>query len=199
MPAFMGARASLSNRFIFEQGKPQMLDTNRTTWDFIANTYWYVTPPDLPALLFSSADNLLTWEGDQTVWHISGYKNGYFWGAVSTLTFAQGDANSAITRPPGHSVMVGTVTAGGQVQISFFQSSASGDSVTTGFGQMTQVAGQWAFQMQMNTPAGSNQIFHWANMMQTKEGEASWDKLPGVKYSVPEMLDGASYPQFDQG
>lgn len=172
-----------------------MSDTHRTTWDFLANTYWYVTPPDLPALLFSSAENLLTWQGDQTVWHITGYKNGYFWGGVSALLFAQGDANSTSTQSPMHSVMVGTVTAGGQVQISFFQSNGS---ATTGFGQMTQVAGQWAFQMQMNTPAGSNQLFHWANMMQTKAGEASWDKLPGVNYSVPEMMEGVSYPQFAQ-
>jgi hypothetical protein len=50
--------------------------------------------------------------------------------------------------------------------------------------------------MQMGTPAGSNQLFHWANMMQTCEGDASWDKLPGVNYSVPGMLDGASYPHF---
>ncbi len=92
--------------------------------------------------------------------------------------------------------MVGTVTAGGQVQISFFRNSRQGDSVTTGFGQMTQLGGQWAFQMQMNTPAGNNQLFHWANMMQTKPGEAGWDKLPGVDYSVPAMLEGASYPQF---
>lgn len=173
-----------------------MSETTRTTWDFLPDTYWYVTHPDLPALQFSSDSNVLTWEGDQTVWHISGYKNGYFWGVASTLTFDQGDANRRHTRSPGQSSMVGTVTAGGQVQISFFRNSRQGDSVTTGFGQMTQLGGQWAFQMQMNTPAGGNQLFHWANMMQTKPGEAGWDKLPGVDYSVPAMLEGASYPQF---
>jgi hypothetical protein len=53
-------------------------DTHRTTWDFLADTYWYVTPPDLPALQLSPDDGVLTWRGDQTVWHISGYENGYF-------------------------------------------------------------------------------------------------------------------------
>jgi hypothetical protein len=47
-----------------------MNDTNRTTWDFLGDTYWYVTSPDLPALEFSPNDDILSWRGDQTVWHI---------------------------------------------------------------------------------------------------------------------------------
>ncbi|MFT3765147.1 MAG: hypothetical protein QM820_06475 [Minicystis sp.] len=57
----------------------------------------------------------------------------------------------------------------------------------------------WAFQMQMCTASGNEQLLHWANMRQTKEGDASWQKLPGVDLSVPEMLKGATYPQFASG
>lgn len=172
------------------------LDTNRTTWDFLANSYWYVTPPDLPALQFSPDDNVLSWQGDQTVWHITGYKNGYFWGVTSAVVFDEGQANSKRAGPPRQLALVGTVTANGQVQITFVRAGRLNDSIITGFGQMTQVNGIWAFQMQMVTNSGSDQLLHWANMMPTKEGEASWDKLPGVNYSVPQMLEGAVYPQF---
>ena len=76
-------------------------DTNRTTWDFLADTYWYVTAPDLPALQFSPGDDVLTWRGDQTVWHIAGYENGYFWGVTSAITFDRSDADSKRAgRPP---------------------------------------------------------------------------------------------------
>ncbi|MEN9867690.1 MAG: hypothetical protein RL748_3280, partial [Pseudomonadota bacterium] len=52
----------------------------RAQWAWLTDTYWYVRTPDLPALQLDPEDNLLSWLVDQTVWHISGYKNGYFWG-----------------------------------------------------------------------------------------------------------------------
>ncbi|MFZ6779745.1 hypothetical protein ACO0LD_23180 [Undibacterium sp. Ji83W] len=170
-----------------------MPTSNRTTWDFLTDSYWYVTYPDLPALQFSSSDNVLSWTGDQTVWHISGYKNGYFWGVSSALMFTPGSSSS--TENPQQRSLVGTVTANGQVQISFIGSSRFQETVT-GFGHMSKVEEQWAFQMQMATSSG-NPTLHWANMMQTREGDPSWEKLPGVNCSVSDMLEGASYPQFD--
>ncbi len=171
-------------------------DTNRTTWDFLADTYWYVTPPDLPALQLSPDDSVLTWRGDQTVWHISGYENGYFWGVTAAVTFDPGEADGKRAERPRHLSLVGTVTADGRVQITFIRGSRLSESVTTGFGQMTRVGEGWGFQMQMSTASGKNQLLHWATMVQTKEGDASWQKLPGVDLSVPEMLRGATYPQF---
>lgn len=168
--------------------------SNRTTWDFLTDTYWYVTYPDLPALQFSSSDNVLSWTGDQTVWHISGYKNGYFWGVSSALMFDP--ESSGRTQSPQQRSMVGTVTANGQVQISFIGSKRFQDTVT-GFGHMSKLEEQWVFQMQMAT-SSDNTTLHWANMMQTSKGEPSWHKLPGVNCSVADMLEGASYPQFDK-
>jgi hypothetical protein len=123
-------------------------------------------------------------------------KSGYFWGVTSAVTFDPGDAGSKHAGRPRHLSLVGTVTAGGQVQITFIRGSGISESITTGFGQMVRVGDQWAFQMQMSTASGKSQLLHWANMMQTKEGDASWQKLPGVDRSVPEMLKGATYPQF---
>jgi hypothetical protein len=169
-----------------------MSKTNRSTWDFLADTYWYVIPPDLPALRFSPNNDLLTWQIDQTVWHISGYKNGYFWGVSAGIIH---EPNETIGKPRQQR-LVGTITAEGQVQITFIGDGLINDTVITGFGHMVKMDGEWAFQMQMATAAGRNFLFHWANMMQTKEGDASWDNLPGVDYSMPEMLEGASYPHF---
>jgi hypothetical protein len=171
-------------------------DTDRATWDFLADTYWYVTPPDLPALQFSPDEHVLAWRGDQTVWHISGSRSGYFWGVTSALTFELDEADGKRAGRPRQLSLVGTVTAGGQVQITFIRGKRLSESVTTGFGQMVRVGEEWAFQMQMSTASGEEQLLHWANMRQTKEGDASWQKLPGVDRSVPEMLEGATYPTF---
>lgn len=169
-----------------------MPETNRRTWDFLADTYWYVTPPDLPALQLSSDDNLLAWQVDQTVWHISGYENGYFWGVSSAIVHDPGAPGG----DPRQMKLIGTVTGEGQVQITFLGDGLVGDTLVTGFGRMVELDGQWAFQMQMAAATGKRYVFHWANMVQTKEGDASWNRLPGVESSVPEMLAGASYPHF---
>ena len=173
-----------------------MPHTNRTTWDFLANTYWYVPVADLPALQFSSDDNLLTWLGDQTVWHITGYKSGYFWGVCAATFFDEGQANAEPPPSIQQSRIIGSVSANGNVLMNFVTSSGSRESIVTGYGVMVNVDGQWAFQMQMSTGAGGSQLLHWANMLQTKEGDTSFAKLPGVNYSVPDMLAGASYPVF---
>ena len=173
-----------------------MSSSNRTTWDFLADTYWYVPPADLPALQFESDDNALSWRGDQTVWHLTGYKNGYLWGACGAAMFSEGEANEETPPSIQQSRMVGSVSADGRVLINFMTGQGDRGSIITGYGQMVKVEGAWAFQMQMSTPAGGGQLLHWANMLQTKPGEPSFAKLPGVRYSVPDMLSGASYPAF---
>ncbi|KUM05649.1 hypothetical protein KIF53_05550 [Chromobacterium subtsugae] len=169
-----------------------MSDSNRATWNFLADTYWYVTQPDLPALRFDPGDNALSWQSDQTVWHISGYRNGYFWGVCSALLTDPGAEGGT----PQLRSLVGTVTADGALQISFVRDGALRDSVITGFGRLLQWDGEWACQMQMTAAASGGQTLHWANMRQTRPGDPSWDQLPGTGYSVPDMLEGASYPQF---
>jgi hypothetical protein len=174
-------------------------NTNRATWQILNDTYWYVTSPDLPALEFSPSDDALAWQIDQTVWHISGYRNGYFWGAVAVVTFDPSDAGGKQVGRPRHLSLLGTVTGDGQVQITFIRGNSLTESVTTGVGHMVRMDGEWAFQMQMSTASGDNRLLHWANMRQTKEGDASWHQLPGVGCSVEDMLRGATYPRFAGG
>jgi len=167
-----------------------MIDNGGNSWDFLRNSYWYVPAPNLRALQYVSGSNALEWEQDQTVWHISGYDGGYFWGVSSVALISQGTAS-----PPRQLTFVGTVTPEGQVQISFIQNGLLRDSVTTGLGQMIRLNNQWAFQMHMATASASGQLLHWANMLQTREGEESWRQLPGTNLSVPAMLEGAAYPK----
>ena len=62
---------------------------------------------------------------------------------------------------------------------------------------MVKLGEAWTFEMQMSTERGDNRVLHWANMVETREGEASWNHLPGLDLSVPQMLEGAIYPHFE--
>ena len=44
----------------------------RFDWSWLADSYWYVPRPDLPALQLDPEDNVLSWLVDQTVWQRSG-------------------------------------------------------------------------------------------------------------------------------
>lgn len=150
----------------------------RFDWRWLADTYWYVPQPDLPALQLDPDSNVLSWLVDQTVWHISGYKNGYFWGVTAAVMYNAGEelpAHGPQSRI-GHLTMLGTVLPNGQ---------------------MVKVGEAWTFEMQMSSDRGGNRLLHWANMVETHDGEASWNQLPGVDQSVPQMLEGAVYPSFE--
>lgn len=171
---------------------------NRTDWAWLQDTYWYVLTPDLPAPQFDPDRNTISWLVDQTVWHITGYRNGYLWGVTSALMYDAGEEmpTRGPRSRPGHLTLLGTVTPGGQVQLTFVSTRGSG-SVINGFGQMVRYRGEWGFEMQMSTERMGSRVLHWATMVQTRKGEESWDRLPGLEYSVPEMLEGATYPTVE--
>jgi hypothetical protein len=170
----------------------------RAQWRWLAGTYWYVLPVDLPALQLGPSDGVMSWLVDQTVWHITGYENGYFWGVTAAMMYAAGEAMPE--RGPAsrisHLTMLGTVLPGGRVQITFVPTRRVGGSSVVGIGQVVKFGGGWAFEMQMTTDRGGARVLHWANMVQTREGDSSWLQLPGLTYSVPELLAGASYPSL---
>jgi hypothetical protein len=151
-------------------------------WAWLENTYWYVPTKNLPAVLFSSSTNSLTAVSDQTVYHITGYRSGYFWGkTVSQLG----------TSSPSGSSLVGSVTPQGKILLSFTsEGSSSTPSVTLGYGVMQRKAGGWTMENQMFTsPNSSLQIGHWAYMVQTRPGLRSWNHLPASGLSVPDFLN----------
>ena len=150
-------------------------------WAWLEDTYWYVPRRNLPATIFNPGTGALVPVRDQTVYHVSGYRNGYFWGeTVSQLGVST----------PSSSALVGSVTPQGRVLLSFSSSSI----VTQGYGEMTRKQGKWTMENQMFTGSSDAQIGHWAYMMQTKPGMKSWKSLPLVKTSVPTFLSHYSAP-----
>jgi hypothetical protein len=97
-------------------------------WSWLAGTYWYVPAPNSPAVLYAPGSRALAPVLDQTVFQITGYANGYFWG-VSVTQLGSGT--------PVSSTMIGSVTPEGRVLLNFTQVNESSEpTVTQGIGQM---------------------------------------------------------------
>ncbi|MBL4704969.1 MAG: hypothetical protein JKY54_10635 [Flavobacteriales bacterium] len=159
-------------------------------WEFLKDSYWYVPVAYLPALQISADGSPPTPMVDQTLWHITDYKYGYFWGNSAALLYEEG---TSPTDPPSASRLVGTITPQGKVQITFMPFNQLGPAMSTvGIGIMEESRKEWVFEMQMS--AGITElVVHWAQMLPTKEGDPSWEQLPGTEYSVPEFLKAAGF------
>lgn len=160
------------------------VETPRPTadrWSWMANTYWYVPTANLPAVIYEPSSGALIPVADQTVFHIAGYRRGYFWGE----TVAQFGSNA-----PSSSALVGSVTPQGRVLLSFTSSSGT----TTGYGVMARSRAGWTMENQMFSGSSDVQIGHWAYMVQTRPGMASWRSLPSVGVSVPTFLGNYTGP-----
>lgn len=169
--------------------------TKPADWRWLQDTYWYVPPGGLPALQLDTDTRTLAWVVDQTVWHITGYRDGYVWGASATLLRSPG--HEPPKRGPGSRpacfTMLGSITPQGQVHLTFIPG-ASSRSATTGVGEVVHHDGGPRFQMQMSSGSGTVTA-HWASMAPVRPGDPSWDRLPGVEMSVPEMLEGCEPPE----
>jgi len=163
----------------FAAHRPAGPTVNR--WSWLENTYWYVPTRNLPAVLFNSSTGSLTPVSDQTVYHITEYRSGYFRGDCVTQ-LNSGSASS--------STVLGSVTPEGKVLLTFTSTgSSSSPSVTNGYGTMQRKGGGWTMENQMFTsPTSTLQIGHWAYMVQTRPGLRSWNSLPGSGLSVPQFL-----------
>ena len=64
-------------------------------WRWLADTFWYVPASNLPALLLDAETEVLLPISDQTVFHIAGYRDGYFWGR--TVVHLQRGTVSSVT------------------------------------------------------------------------------------------------------
>lgn len=172
-------------------------DSNPATWSWLAGTWWCVPPASLPALRFDPDENTLTWRVDQTVWQITGYRDGYFWGLCAGLLRDAGEA--VPERGPGSKprgmTMLGSVTPEGRVHITFLP--VSRGSTILGLGRVVPHGEGWAFEMQMSTGSGNQTTLHWAFMVRVEPGDPAWDSLPGVGLSVPEMLEGLEPPSVE--
>ncbi len=170
-------------------------DTPRTgRWQWLAHTYWYVPKADLLALASSPALKTPTPVSDQTVYYISNYADGYFWGTTA-VSYTQ-PGGSAASDQVSCLQLVGSVTPEGNVHLTFTPlaatpsgSGGSSSQPTDGLGTMTRQWYEWTMENQMSTIAAGNLLLtHWAYMYQCKPNQPCFAALPGVGVSVPEFL-----------
>lgn len=150
-------------------------------WRWLNGTTWYVPATGLPAYIYAPETNQLIPVQDQTVYTITGYRNGYFWGRTAAKL---GSADITCKS------LVGSVTPEGKIYLTFTDYPYDADVETTiGIGTMVRKVGQWTMANQMSTGTSSAQVGHWAYMALTRPGSSSWSSLPGVNMSVPEFME----------
>ena len=105
-------------------------------WRWLNGTTWYVPTSGLPAYTYTPLNNnTIAPVQDQTVYTITGYRNGYFWGR----TAGQIDTNDVSCMS-----LVGSVTPEGKIYLTFTPFPFSpGDEPTIGVGTMVRKAGKW--------------------------------------------------------
>lgn len=158
---------------------PASADTVRD-WNWLNGTTWIVPPTGLAAYVYSPAQNQLVPVQDQTVYTITGYRDGYFWGRTATKL-----GNGPVTCK----ALVGSMTPEGSIYLTFTdQPATDGATTTIGIGNMVRKGYQWTMANQMSTGSSSAQVGHWAYMVQSRPGSASWYSLPGVGVSVPDFM-----------
>lgn len=150
--------------------------------NLIENTIWIVPPSTLLAYQYSPSS--YTSVTDQTVWIIDSYNGGYFFG----------NSYTAIVNPPNpinytQKRIIGTVTDGGAVYITFIPSGAIATTdLVNGIGTFVNLQGSYRFVMQTNAGSTTDGLSHWSYMISINESSPYFNNLPGVDQSLPEFL-----------
>ncbi|HEX4964610.1 MAG TPA: hypothetical protein VF173_27605 [Thermoanaerobaculia bacterium] len=160
----------------------------RSDWKWLEGTYWYCAA-DCMAALQGQGTHSFGWVIDQTVWSITGYWDGYFWGVASTLLTKIGETPD----PAGKKDMtfLASITPDGQVHVTFIRSAVSD---TVGTGRVTSRQEKPSFEMQMSSGPGAALTVHWAFMVQVRPGDPEWTCLPGAGVSVEAMVGDIEPP-----
>lgn len=147
---------------------------------YINNTVWIVPPSTLLAYEFSDGNHIPV--VDQTVWVISEYSKGYFFG--ESYTALDGS-------PSSQRKIVGSITPDGEVYISFYPISDTSQEtdIIEGIGTFEKHKGKYLFVMQMNSPQNSlTGLSHWSYMISVKPDDYYYQHLPSLDISVPEFI-----------
>jgi hypothetical protein len=149
--------------------------------NLIKNTIWIVPPSTLLAYQYTPSDD--TAVTDQTVWVVDSYDNGYFFGNSYTAVINSGSTTYTQKK------MLGTVTSGGAVYITFIPSGAIATTdLVNGIGTFVNLQGSYQFVMQTNAGSTTDGLSHWSYMISIDENSPYYDNLPGVNQSLPEFL-----------
>lgn len=143
------------------------------------NSTWVVPPQTLLSYLYNNGT--VTKASDQTVWVISSYNQGYFFGDSYTAI-----DNSTLSQR----FLAGTVTSEGKVFITFYSGTSTSTDLVNGVGVLSvKSSGQCSFIMQMNSGQnGVSGLMHWSYMIPVNPGDPFYNNLPGTQMSVPQFL-----------
>ena len=161
-------------------------------WQWLNNTYWYVPSQYLLAIASDPSLPAPIPVTDQTVYYISNYQGGYFWGTTAVSYTLPNSTPSS----PSCLQLVGSVTPQGALHLTFTPISSTTPTVpveqpppTVGIGTMTLQQGGWAMENQMSAVAvGDVLLTHWAYMYQCRPNEPCFSSLPEVGSSIPAFL-----------
>jgi hypothetical protein len=150
-------------------------------WAWFEDTYWIVPEEGIYSIYHPLGTTEFIVTQGQTVFHITDYFNGYFTGAVVVKL------TSALV--PNCQYMLGQVSPKGQVYMTMYDAE-TGAVTNTPLGTMVKKNGKWTMVNEMTGPAGSGTLSHWAYMVQSKPGDATFDSLPFAEESIPAFLSG---------
>jgi hypothetical protein len=191
MASMMAAVILLGSSFAWAE--PVTTAPGVAKFSFLRGSKWYVPRQTLPAIEMKLQTGATRAIVDQTVWNITNYRDGYFWGRTAAVfTYPAGGQPAS---GPSCSRMVGSVTPSGNIHITFIpdgQKTLLGSVVGTGTLTGNKSDG-WTFEMQMSTGTTSV-IAHWSYMDQCKPGDACETKLPGSKLSLADFLKQCDAP-----
>jgi hypothetical protein len=148
-------------------------------YEFLANSHWFVPESTLPAMAMIVSTGETALVNDQTVWTITDYSEGYFWGTSVVKLFDPADdalVGTQCTR------MLGNVTPDGHVLIAFTNvDEPTALNAVRGTGNLVRDRkGRWRFE---NMQMASGQLFlvtHWSFMDQCRTGDPCEQLLPGT-------------------
>ncbi len=156
-------------------------DGRYSRWAWFEDTYWIVPEAGLPSVMHTEQPNEFFVTRGQTVFHIKDYFNGYWTGAVVVKLTREKVLNCQW--------VLGQVTPRGDVYMTMYDPE-TGKVVNNPVGRMEKQRGKWTMVNQMTAPGdgGTSTLSHWAYMVQSAKGQATYDSLPFVDESIPEFM-----------
>lgn len=157
-------------------------------WAWFENTYWIVPPEGIYSVFHIQSENKFVVDRGQTVFHITDYFNGYFTGTVVVKLTVNQIATCQY--------VLGQVTPEGRVFMTMYNAEEGSPDLGTVLnypvGQMVKRGKNWTMVNQMTSQAQGGTLSHWAYMVQSKPGSASFFKLPFANVSIPEFMQGCN-------
>jgi hypothetical protein len=148
-------------------------------WAWFKDTYWIVPKEGIYSVMHLEDENKWFVSRGQTVFHIQDYFNGYWTGTVVVKL--------SKAKVPSCQFVLGQVTPEGRVYMTMY-SADTGAVTNSPIGTMVWKRGAWTMVNQMTGPSVSGTLSHWAYMVQSQKGDATFKRLPFAKQSVPKFM-----------